>query len=64
MKKDEELRKKKYVLLTASKYTNEKGKTLYRGIWISKDVEERMVRVIDRYGISQTVITNDLANSD
>ena len=59
VKKNRELSKEKYVLLTASQFTNEKGHTLYRGIWVSKDVEDRMVRVIDRYGISQAVISPD-----
>ena len=58
-KKDSELRKKGYVLLTASKYTNEKGRTLYRGIWVSQDVEKRMERVIRRYGISKAYISTD-----
>ena len=58
-KKDSELRKEGYVLLTASKYTHKKGHTLYRGIWISQDVEERMERVIRRYGISKAYISKD-----
>lgn len=57
--KDKELRKENYVLLTASKYTFNKGGTLYRGIWVSRDVEERMERVIRRYGMSQAFISED-----
>jgi len=57
IKKNREL-SKQYVLLTASAYTNKQGHTLYRGVWVSKDVEERMQRVIRRYGISQAVITD------
>ena len=57
--KDRELRKHKYVLLTASKYENAKGHVLYQGIWVSRDVEERMERVIRRYGISQAYISDD-----
>ena len=59
IKKSQALRKDNYVLLTASKFTTDKGHTLYRGIWVSKDIEERMVRVIERYGISQAVISAD-----
>lgn len=58
-KKDNELRRHGYVLLTASKYTNKKGHTLYRGIWVSEDVEKQMQRVIRRYGISQAYISAD-----
>jgi hypothetical protein len=58
-KKNSELRRKRFILLTASKYTNEKGHTLYRGIWVSQDVEKRMQRVIRRYGISQAYISPD-----
>ncbi len=58
-KKNKELRKKGFVLLSASSYTNERSQTLYQGIWVSKDVEERMQRVIRRYGISQATISED-----
>lgn len=57
-KKDKELRKHNYVLLTASCDTSN-GRKLYRGIWVSLDVEKRMQRVIRRYGISQAVIADD-----
>lgn len=58
-KKDSELRRDGLVLLTASKYTYKKGYTLYRGIWVSRDVEKRMERVIRRYGISKAYISTD-----
>ncbi len=60
-KKDRVLHKDGYVLLTASAYTNKGGNTLYRGIWVSRDIEERMQRVIRRYGISQARITTEAA---
>ncbi len=57
--KDKELRKDNNVLLTASSYTDPQGHTLYRGVWVSTDIEKRMQRVIRRYSISQAVITDD-----
>ncbi len=57
--KDKELREANYVLLTASSYTDAKGYTLFKGVWVSRDVGERMERVIRRYGISQAVVTDD-----